>query len=84
MSKDLFEEKDIDLAQLGAVLASSLEVALGPVSIVMYVIHEESGQVGSATNLDMGQLSEFLKFILAQQRAGDYTVTGNVVPETKQ
>lgn len=45
-----------------------------PVSIVMFVIDDETGKLISTTNLAMEQIGEFLDFARAAHRTGSFTV----------
>lgn len=73
---DPFEEAGVSLNKLGDAVVGAVNDVMGSsVSIVMFLIHDETGRVASTSNLLPEQMGDFLSFALQSHRTGEYTLS---------
>lgn len=74
MPDDKIPLEALPINDMGNEVVDAVQKVLGrPVSILMYIVDDESGEVLSATNFAMEQVGEFLDFIRAEHRVGAFT-----------
>lgn len=75
--------QDFEINQLGeAVCAAVAQFTGNTVSLVMFIVDDETGVVTGTSTFAPEQLGEFLDFVRAQHRSGEFTVEKPT--ETKQ
>ena len=77
--EDVFSQNNINVAELAKATADSVAEVIGNgVTILMFMIDDDTRQVVSGTNFGPEEVTQFLKFMLAQQRAGDFVPLNKV------